>query len=331
MTERFVAQITERLPPWLRGKGGRFLLTALLIVPALAFIGYRSARNWDQIRDYRWTFHPGFAALALAGYVLALLCVLWAWNRLMGRLAGFTNLGENARILCLSNLPKRIPGSIWYMAGRAYLYGQHGVAVSATLTAMALEIALTTVAGLVTYLLTLPLVAGAGTPLRLGIALGLLLLLGIGLQPALFNRALAFLLRKLGSQTQIRIDYRDLGIPLLIYVLAWCVGGATLYATIRAIYPLSWPQLPAVVGTWAASGAIGLLASTFLFGFGVREVALSVLLAALMPQPLAVGVAILFWFLLTIGDLISAGVLALIRRGKIPREPDDPADLPDPP
>jgi len=68
---------------------------------------------------------------------------------------------------------------------------------------------------------------------------------------------------------------------------------------------------------------VGLLASLFLLGIGAREVALSVLLAAFMPSPMAVIVAILFWFLLTIGEVAWAGIFALLGRGRA--SPDQPA------
>jgi hypothetical protein len=311
-------RIWGRLPTWVKGRGGRIVLTAMLVLPAVAFIAYRSYQNWDQLRASPPTLHPVFLIPTVAGYLLAYLCGLWIWNRLMGRLANFDHFGQNARIYCLSNLPKHIPGPFWYMAGRTYLYNQVGVPPSLTLAGTGLEITLFTVSGLTTYLLVM-LVTGPGgmVPLQLGIALLLFLATVLLVQPPVFNRVLAFFLRRLGSTAQVRITYRDLGPLLLAYVVAWGIGGATLYCMARSVYEVPWQQLVDVIGIWAASGTVGLLASTFLFGLGVRELTLSVLLAGLMPQPLAVAVAVLFWFLLTSGDLAAAGLVVLLSRGQI--------------
>jgi len=312
-------RILERLPPWLRGRGGRMIATALLVLPAVGFIAYRSYQNWDQLRASAWSFRPAYLGLTLLGYLLALGSVLWAWHRIVGTLTPLRRFGQNARLYCLSNLPRHIPGSIWYMAGRSYLYSQVGVSPSLTMAGIALEVFLTTAAGLLTYLFSLPLAGALGTaPLRLGIALGLLALALLVLQPPIFNRVLSFFLRRFGSQEPVRITYRSLWPPLLAYIGAWIVGGLTLYSAILVVYNLPWQEIPAVIGIWAASGTVGLLASTFLVGLGVREVTLAVLLTTtlLLPEDRALVVAILFWFLLTGGDLLTAGLSALLPWGR---------------
>jgi uncharacterized membrane protein YbhN (UPF0104 family) len=311
-------RIVGRLPSWVRGRTGRILGAALLVLPAVGYIAYRSYRNWDQLRAAAWSFRPAYWALTLVGYALAAVCVLWAWNRIAGQLTPVKRFGQNARLYCLSNLPRHIPGSIWYMAGRSYLYKEVGVPASLTMAGIALEVFLTTVAGLLTYLLSLPLAGALGAaPLRLGIALGLLALALLFLQPPVFNRVLGFFLRRFGSQEQVRITYRGLLPPLLAYVLAWGIGGVTLYTVVLSVYEqVPWQEIAVVIGIWAAAGTVGLLASTFLVGFGVREATLSVLLTVLIPEDRALVVAILFWFLLTGGDLALAGLFALLSRGR---------------
>lgn len=325
-------RLLERLPSYLRGRTGRALGTALLVLPAVGYIAYRMVQNWEQVRASPWSFRPAYLALALLGYLLAFSGVLWAWSHIVGQLSPLRHFAQNARLYCLSNLSRHIPGAIWYMAGRTFLYGQVGVPPSRTLAAIALEVLLTSVAGLLTYLLSLPLAGSLGAaPLRLGLALGLLAPALAFLQPPLFNRVFAFFLRRFGSREEVQITYRALLPPLLAYLLAWMFGGATLYAVIRSIYdPLPWQEIPAVVGIWAAAGTIGLLASTFLLGLGVREVALSTLLLALLPEERAVAVAVLFWLLLTGGDLVAAGLsLVSSRLGRVAGSliPGTPAEV----
>lgn len=309
-------RLLERLPAWLRGRSGRILGTALLVVPAVGYIAYRSCQNWEQIRASAWTLRPGYLGLTVAGYIPAFFCMVWAWHRIVGQLTSLRHLGQNARFYCLSNLSRHVPGSIWYMAGRSYLYGQLGVPASLTLAGIALEVFLLAAAGLLTYLLSLPFAGALGTaPLRLGIALGLLLVVLTVVQPPFFNRVLGFFLRRFGSQERVRITYGGLFPPLLAYMLAWSIGGLMLYALVRAVADLPWSEIPALIGIWAAAGTVGLLVSTFLVGIGVREVTLTVLLTALIPEDKALVVAILFWFLLTGWD-VAAGLLALLGRGK---------------
>jgi len=118
----------------------------------------------------------------------------------------------------------------------------------------------------------------------------------------------------LGSAVRVKITYREI-LPLFpAFLLAWIFPGAGLYVLSRSLYTLPLAVLPDILAMWAISGTLSMLASTFLMGSGVREVALSFLLAMYMPQPIAVVVAILFWFVITIGEVFWAGMFSLACR-----------------
>lgn len=288
----------------------RPLLTALFLIPALGWIAWNAYRNWGTLSSSSWTLRPGPLGLALAIFSLAFFAVLWGWGRIVGHVAGFGPFFPNARIYALSNLPRRIPGPLWYMLGRVHLYHAEGVPPSDTLVATGLEILLLITTGAVTALLAQPL-SPTPSPVRLALATGLFVFALLLLQPAIFNRIVRAL-RRTGENGPVSITYRGLGWPAFAYFLGWLFTGMSLFLTARSVMPIPWARLPETVGLWAISGTIGLLTSLFLLGFAVREVTLSILLAAYIPQPLAVAVAVLFWFLLTAGELFWAGVFALL-------------------
>jgi len=293
----------------------RLLLTVLFLGPAVAVIAYRTYQNRDVLRDYAWRWRPGFWGIALLSYSLALFAVLWAWNTLMGHLTGSSRFPSNARIYCLTNLSKRIPGPFWYLLGRVYFYRAEGVRASATLAATALEQVFFALTGMMVYFLTLPF-SGRVRPLHLGVAAAIFFLALLLLQPPIFNRAARFLLRRAGSDARVQITYRLLLPVTVAYLLGWILPGLGLYGLAASIYPLPWSLLQSFVGMWAVSGTLSLLLSTVMLGSGVREVALSFLLVPYMPQPIAVVVAVLFWFIVTVGEVLWAGIFALLgRRG----------------
>ena len=307
----------NRLNQWLSGGHRallrRALLSALLVVPALAFITYQTWRNWEQLRAYNWQVRPELWALAFLGYAVALNLELVAWNRMMGRLAGLTNFRRNARLYCVSNLSKRLPGVVWYLAGRALLYREQGVPAAATRTGSALELALLVATGPVVYFGVLPFTGGVLRGWMLLVAVGALVVGAVVLQPAIFNRIVNFFRRRMGSSAQITVAYRDV-LPLVpLYLLAWGIGGPVLYVVACSIHPLPLAALPAITSIWVASGTLTLLFGTFLLGFGVREVALSLLLATVLPQPLPVIVALLFGLILVVSELIWTAIFVLWR------------------
>jgi len=309
----------KRLSQWLtdrkdRSLARRALLTLLLVGPALAFIAYQTWTNWGQLRSYQWEVRPWLWGLGFLGYSAALTCLLVAWSYLIGRLGGKARFRTNARVYCLSGLSKRIPGFIWYMAGRALLYREEGVPASISVIASALELALTATVGLLTFFLMLPFVGNLPQQdTLLIVAVALLAVGAVILQPAIFNRIVGFFLRRLGSQAQVRVTYRDILPTVPLYLLAWAIGGGMLYVVIQSVYQLPLEMLPSIIGIWAASGTLTMLLSSFLFGMGVREVTLSLLLTVLLPQPMAVVVALLFGLIFVLSELAWAGIFALLR------------------
>jgi len=307
----------HRLNGWIAGGQRpllrRALLSAVLVVPALAFIAYQTWRNWEQLRTYAWQVRPGLWALAFLIYSLSLNVELAAWNRIMGRLGGRANFRLNARLYCVSNLSKRLPGVVWYLAGRALLYREEGVPAPVALAGSALELAMMAATGPVVYFVVVPFAGGVLRGWMLLAAVGALVGGALVLQPAVFNRLVAFFLRRMGSPAQIEVSYRDI-LPLVpFYLAAWGLGGPMLYTVIGSVYPLPLAALPAVTSIWVASGTLTLVIGTLLLGFGVREVALSLLLTAVMPQPLPVVVALLFALILVVCELIWTALYSLWR------------------
>jgi hypothetical protein len=308
----------NRLTTWMAGDRKsllrRVLLSAVFVVPALVFIAYQTWRNWEQLRSYTWKLRPEFWALAFLAYSVVLNIELLAWNRMMGRLGGVSRFFTNARLYCISNLSKRLPGVVWYLAGRALLYREEGVPASVTLTGSALEFALMTATGPVVYLAALPWSSGVPSSWIYLAGAGALVAMAIVLQPAIFNRITAFVLRRLGSTAQLQVTYRDV-LPLVpLYLAAWLVSGVVVYAVACSVYPLPLAALPTTIGIWAACGTLTLLISTFLLGFGMREVTLSLLLTVVMPQPMPVIVALVFGLLMVLFELSWTAIFALWRR-----------------
>jgi len=96
----------------------------------------------------------------------------------------------------------------------------------------------------------------------------------------------------------------------------WLVAGVALFATLAALTPVGWEQLPAVVGVWGVAYLAGFIAPLTPAGIGVREATASALLATLVPLPVAVAAALLFRLILTAAEAALVLPLAL-RSGMI--------------
>ena len=287
----------------------RSLIVVVVVVLSFAIMGYLVYRNWHELEPYRQHLqvHYPLIILAFLLYPAGLVPNAIGWHAIMSRLGGLPDFKANARIYCYSCLPRRIPGGVWHIAGRAYLNKEQGVPHALTLLGTSLEWVLLVVSGLLVYLLSnlSPLLKSAeGSGLSPGVALVLFVPLLALLFPPLLNRIVNFLLRKFGVQQHLAIRVYDILALLAVYLIAWTMGGVVLYVLIRALFPLPLATLPAVIGAWGGAGALGFVAAYFLQGLGVREVTLSVLLGSFMPLPIAIIASILFRILLTVGEVV---------------------------
>ena len=302
-----------------RRRAFRLGMNLAILCLILGFLAYALYANWAEVRQYEWTLDYRYLLLAGGVYGLCFLSVMLGWHRVMASLGGMASLRVNARIYCYSSLPKRIPGVVWYIASRVHFYRQEQVSGSITMLATGLETGLLIVSGLLVYLGSLLFRVSTRSAENLSPLVAALLLapLLVLLHPAVFNRAVGFLLRKLRRQVEVSLTGRQSAGLVLLYVPAWILGGLDLYLLANAIYPVSFDHLPAVVGAWAASGAVSLLASFLIQGMGVTEITLAVLLSNFLPAPVAIVISIFFRILLTIGEVVWALLLAWATSGLV--------------
>ena len=108
---------------------GATLLFGLLL---LAVIGWRNRHTLDQ----PWLFDYRMLGLSLLFYSLNLAVVVYGWGQLVDQLGGQPlTYRQHLRVYAATNLSRRLPGSFWYIAGRAVQYNQ--LAIPAKITSLA--------------------------------------------------------------------------------------------------------------------------------------------------------------------------------------------------
>ncbi|MEW5986632.1 MAG: hypothetical protein AB1791_08370 [Chloroflexota bacterium] len=295
--------VTQKLVTGRRGK----LLAFFFLAVSLALIGRVLWSNWDLLAGYRWQIRPLWFVYIVLFFTIDLLLASWAWHLLVRRLAHYDNFRHSTKICWSSNLARRMPGPVWYIAGRAVLYEQVGVSKVTTSLLSALELAFFLISGIVTTLLTSPFWALPGQWRNSGNQVALL---GVGLVLTVFlvhPRILEWLWQKLGRQTPAgHLRWRDTLTWLALYVVIWVVGAWVLFSVINLFHTTPLTQVVAITGMWALAGSVSLAGALTFSGMGLREISLTLLLTQLVPAPVALVIAItvrLVWFC---GELLSS-------------------------
>ena len=266
--------------------------------------------NWHQVSNYDWGFN--YLCLGWSFVVLLSHCVLMTipWKLILERFEGKNfSIRKGYKYWSLSQLGRYLPGKFWFVLGRVYLCNEEGFSKSATTASIIMELILTVLSGVFVFLLALPFMKFSSTIHHL---YWLLLLIPIGLvsiHPLIFSKLFNFILRKL-KRTEIQFDvsYSEIVSFVAFYMIIWLICGLAFFLFVNSLYHIGWSKFMAITGTFAVAWVIGFVSFVTPGGLGIRELALSVLLANYMPVPMAIVVALVsrIWF--TVAELVCAAV-----------------------
>lgn len=288
--------------------------TVVLGFITLAALGYMIYRQKDVLLNYTWEFRP----LPLIGtflfYLLTLAESAWVWGWIMNAVARPFPQRVHFKNYMMSHVARRLPGTVWYIAGRAYFYNQAGIDARVTSLGSGLEYAVILASGVVTSTLF-----AASLIADLSLNPWIMVIVFVAslsiLYPPVMQRI--FRLARIESQP---VPNRKIFLWVAAYVVIWITGGVTLFCTANIVYPLPISDLGYVIGSYSLVGLGSMLLLLAPSTVGVTEVGLSLLLSRIMPSSIAPIVAILSRALLTLEEILLAGMIYSWQRLRDHRE-----------
>jgi hypothetical protein len=289
---------------------GRFVAAAVQVAVAglvVYFIADFAAGNWSELarsgESLSLDLPPLAAAAALVLGTYALLISAWravmlGWGERLGWSAA-------ARIWCLSNLARYLPGRIWQIAGMAALSQRAGVSPWAAAGSAVVVQLLAIATG---ALVTVSFAPGFDHPLLVGAA---------GAATAAGAAALAFpaptqlLARALTRVTGRSVDLRPvrpwpLLASALITCVAWAAYGLALVLCADGLVNAGSLNTGEAIGVFTGSYVAGLINVFTPGGLGTREVILVTFLAGPLGPAAASVVTVGSRLLMTATEVLAA-------------------------
>jgi uncharacterized membrane protein YbhN (UPF0104 family) len=309
----------------------RWLRAGLLAVAAGLAV-YGLASQWDAVSaalaKLAWYDVAGSLACVLAG----LGCAMLAWRALLAGLGSPLPLPAAIRVMFIGQLGKYLPGAVWALAAQVELARDYDVPRRRSTAASLVGMAVTLMVGLMAAGLMLPLTSAhaiehywwvlAVTPLAAACLLPRVIRFGL-------NLALRVLRRPPLEET---VGAAAMARALAWTTLGWLFYGAHAWFLISDFADKGVHTFALALGGYALAWAVGFLIIFFPGGIGPREVALIAVLAPVMPSGSALVVALASRVVMTVGDLVWAGIgLTLGKRRAIrPAAPAGTLPTPDP-
>jgi uncharacterized membrane protein YbhN (UPF0104 family) len=290
-----------------------FLRSRLLrwgfLAVAVGLCLYTVARQWQQVRGALADLGAPVLLASFAGVALAMLASAETWRVLLGALGSPLSRTAAASIMFVGQLGKYLPGSVWPVLAQMELGRAHDVPRSRSATAAVLTMLVSLCGGLLVAAVALPFTAPS--PGYRWFLLAAPVLLAV-LHPRLLNPLL-----RLASRGRLAVERIALG-PLTAALgwslLSWLCYGVPIWLLATRLGAPPGPTVLIAVGGFAFAWSVGFLVVIAPAGAGVRDVLLVTAVATVLPVADATAVALVSRLLMTIGDVLAAGIAATIGR-----------------
>jgi glycosyltransferase 2 family protein len=304
--------VTARLRTLARDR--RFLVAAQLVGLAvlLAALGYALRGTWAEAAPRLRTADPlpllGALLVVAASYLVFVLGWFWLLRSYGIRVPYSVALQSEM----VSMLAKYVPGGVWTPVARVVALRRFGkFDTRLVLASIALEAGLSALAGILVFLVGLPLAGVADVPLLPILAFGAAV--AVLVHPTVFGALARRVLRPLGGGEVPRLPYPRMLAVLGFYTAFWPIGGGALFLLLRSVGgdPSPW-AIPFLGGAAAVGAIVAVLAVIAPSGLGVREAAMFGLVVTVAPRGAALGAVVLNRLVITVVEaaLLAGGAVA---------------------
>ncbi len=304
----------------------RFVLGILLALMALIPLAISLNKEWDSVQltfaQIEWGVYL-LAQVILLPIMFVLSIVPWVS---LHSLRVSISIGSASASYFVSQIAKYLPGGIWAIPGRMVIYELQGVQRASSVVSVLRETTAFYVGGAIVAFMGLVLGTPFSDEIRVLLALGLLVsIMIIILTHTPWVWAFLDKLRlPRGSQWE---SYRSLDngqlrlswLPraLLVSIAFWGLLGLPFQLLIGAVTgapsTFSWFEAGAI---FAAAWCVGFVVILVPAGLGVRESALTFMLAQALPLSDAINIALLarVWWVIAEGFWVVLGLLWFMRK-----------------
>ncbi|GAA3337291.1 lysylphosphatidylglycerol synthase transmembrane domain-containing protein [Curtobacterium pusillum] len=281
-------------------------------VVAVAFLVWSIAKQWDRIVHDFASLDVTTVSVGVLFTVVALVANMLSWRSMMAASGYRVPLAAASSIFFVGQLGKYIPGGVWSIAAQAELGRAHGLqrtgSAVAALASMLVSMVTAAIVGIVAVLLASSTGFATFWWLIPVIVVGL-----VCLTPPVLGRLIAIAFRVLRRPAQDTTLTWSGTVMSLVWSLAmWVAYGVQATVVLRAFGADSPALFPVAVGAYAVAWLVGFVVVIAPAGIGPREGILVLLLGSVAGGSAPLALAVISRVFMTIGDVVLAGVGALL-------------------
>ena len=281
-------------------------------IVAVAFLVWSVAKQWDKIVHDFASLDAVTVVIGIVFTIVALVANMLSWRAMMAASGYRVRIAAAASIFFVGQLGKYIPGGVWSIAAQAELGRAHGLqrtgSAVAALASMLVSMVTAALVGIVAVLL------GSSTGFATFWWLIPVIVVGlVCLTPPVLGRLIAIAFRVLRRPPQdTTLTWSGTVMSLVWSLVMWVAYGVQASVVLRAFGADSPALFPVAVGAYAVAWLVGFLVVIAPAGIGPREGILVLLLGSVAGGSAPLALAVISRVFMTIGDVVLAGVGAVL-------------------
>lgn len=290
-------------------------IQAAVALVVVVLVARTVGRNWAEFRSLQFDVHPqaGWLGLSAVAVFLTYAFYIEAWRWLLAGWGQRIPYGAAARVWCLANLGRYIPGKIWSVTGLVVLAQRAGVRGSAAAASTVAFQALVLGTGVAVVAAAAP---HATSAFRL--AAGFLVAIA-SLAILVWGRSARWVGRLMNAASPLMpLPLSAVGFGGAMMLLGWLTYGAAFWLFVRGLLPQAELSPVAAAGIFTLSYILGTLALFAPGGIGVRELVLISLLTPALGSGGALAVSVGSRVLLTLTEAAAALISLALGRNSTP-------------
>lgn len=130
-------------------KKSYIIISIIIILITITVVVYILYANRETLINFDWKLRPEFILLSFFLFCINLGLMITVWASIMVTIGTQIEIQRHFFYYTLSNVTKRLPGTIWYLFSRAYFYHQDGVSIKLISLASLMEISGTLTSGVI--------------------------------------------------------------------------------------------------------------------------------------------------------------------------------------
>ncbi len=292
-----------------KAKPIRYIAGICLSFLIFFLIGRSIYFDWQRVIDFQWSMNITLLVISVISLAIALLShgIMVRYNlRLFVPSASFLN---SIYAYLVSQLAKYLPGGIFTLIGRIYIYRHQGITKEIASVSLLLEVCTMLVGSLAAFLISLPLWQKNDLLARISLILVLLPIILLFVHPGVLKKIIKskFFSKKVKNNFLDGLEYFDVFKLVLLYVLHWFVMRLAFTFFVASVSKIELSWILPLCGALAISWATGFVSFLTPAGLGVREGILALLLSVYLPSSVALLIALLSRLWWTTTELACIG------------------------